>query len=83
MNLRNFHKALGPIMLAGGYILGIGLYYLINKAGIPYQDAPLDLEVKYMVNMGIGETLTKMGAATMVSAYVGRAVITIILRKKG
>ena len=82
MNLKMLHKALGPIMIAGGMILGLGLYYLVNKAGIPYQDPPLDLQIEYAVNMGIGKELTRMGAAISVVAYVARTIIVIILRKK-
>ena len=49
------------ILLSGIIILVTGLYYLIIKAGIPYQDPPLELQIKYTVNMEIGNILTKIG----------------------
>lgn len=82
MDLKLWYKALGPIMIAGGIILGIGLYYLVDKAGIPYQDPPLDLQIQYAVNMGIGKTLTKTGACISVATCVARTIIAIVLRKK-
>ena len=49
------------VILAGGIIFFIGLYYWIVKAGIPYQDPPLELQVQYAVNSGIGSILTGKG----------------------
>ena len=56
-----FKSVLIAITLAGVIVLFIGLYYVVIKAGIPYQAPPLELQIKYAVNMGIGEELTKVG----------------------
>lgn len=81
--MKNLHKILGPVMLAGAIILGIGLYYSIVKAGIPYQDPPLELQIQYAINMGIGKELTKMGVTLAGIALVGRAVLRLIMKNKG
>lgn len=49
------------VLLAGGIIVLIGLYYWIVKAGIPYQDPPLELQIRYAVNDAIGMTLLAAG----------------------
>ena len=54
-------QSLNALIIAGIIILLIGLYYLIIKAGIPYQDPPLDLRLQYAVNTRIGSILTGIG----------------------
>ena len=49
-------QTLNALIIAGIIILLIGLYYLIIKAGIPYQDPPLDLQ-----HGGIPETVLYAG----------------------
>lgn len=56
-----FKSIFNAITLAGVIVLFMGLFYVVVKAGIPYQDPPLELQIKYAVNMGIGEELTKVG----------------------
>ena len=70
------------VILAGVIILFIGLCYVIVKAGIPYQDPPLELQIKYAVNMGIGEELTKDGFWIIVFGGVARVLIGLILKRK-
>ena len=62
-------------------MLGIGLFYVIAKAGIPYQDPPVELQIQYAVNMGVGEVLIKTGAVLACLAIVGRVIIRIVLKK--
>ena len=38
-------QTVNSVMMAGGIILLIGLYYSMVKAGIPYQDPPLELQI--------------------------------------
>ncbi|MBD5094922.1 MAG: hypothetical protein HDT26_11735 [Subdoligranulum sp.] len=59
------------VLLAGGIIVLIGLYYWIVKAGIPYQDPPLELQIRYAVNDAIGMTLLAAGFKT---AFCGGAL---------
>ncbi|MBE6005458.1 MAG: hypothetical protein E7232_15535 [Lachnospiraceae bacterium] len=52
---------LNGVIISGIIIFMIGLYYLIIKAGIPYQDPTEELRIQYAINMGIGETLIGNG----------------------
>ena len=71
------------IILAGVIILFIGLYYSVIKAGIPYQDPPLELQIQYAVNMGIGETLLKYGFLITVFGIILRIIKAIITKRIG
>lgn len=70
------------ILLAGIVILIIGLYYMIIKAGIPYQDPTPELQLQYSIDMGIGDVLTTVGLCTTMVGAVCRIIIGIISRKK-
>lgn len=56
-----FCRAADSVISAGVIVFFIGLYYWIVKAGIPYQDPPLELQIQYAVNMGIGNVLVVKG----------------------
>ena len=71
------------IILAGILVLCAGLYYLVIKAGIPYQDPTPEMQLQYSINMGIGDVLTKMGIFTILAGAVCRIIIGILSRKKG
>ncbi len=64
----------GSLIGAGIIMLLIGFWYLIVKAGIPYQDPPLELQIKYAVNMGVGDTLTISGACVFAAGLAGRII---------
>jgi hypothetical protein len=70
------------VVLAGIIILSIGLYYSIIKAGIPFQDPPLELQIQYAVNQGIGDELTKTGFAVLIAGLLGRVIVGVFLRNK-
>lgn len=72
----------GAIILAGVIILAVGGYYEVIKAGIPYQDPPLELQIQYAINLGIGDELCKIGFYTILCGIVFRLVFWIV-RKKG
>ena len=59
--MKVFKEIFDSLIIAGTIILLIGLYYWIIKAGLPYQDAPTELQIQYAINLGIGETLVKTG----------------------
>ena len=63
-------------------MLGIGLFYTTVKAGIPYQDPPLELQIQYAVNMGVGNELLKVGAVLVCVSIVGRLIIRIIRKSQ-
>ena len=66
------------MIIAGVIILDIGLYYLIIKAGIPYQDPTPELQLKYSINMGIGEILTRTGLCITVIGAIVRITVGLI-----
>ena len=78
-NLKNvLCKICTVVMLSGCIIFFIGLYYWIIKAGIPYQNPPLELQIQYTVNMTIGEILLKNGFVIAISGIIVRFLLKII-----
>lgn len=69
------------VLLAGLIILAIGAYFLLIKAGIPYQDPATELAIKYTVNYGIGSILSKLGLILALSGGAVRLIIWLICRK--
>ncbi|MBO5388763.1 MAG: hypothetical protein J6A59_11585 [Lachnospiraceae bacterium] len=74
-------RLFSSILLAGLLVLGAGLYYWVIKAGIPYQDPTPEIQLQYSINMGIGDTLAKLGVFTMLTGAVCRIIIGILSRK--
>ncbi len=74
-------QMLNAIIIAGVIILFIGLYYSVIKAGIPYQDPPLDLLIQYEVNAGIGDVLLGSGFKIAVCSGIIRVVLGLLWRK--
>lgn len=72
---------ISSIILAGIILFVIGLYYSMIKAGIPYQDPPLELQMQYVINMGIGEILSKNGILIAICGGVIRLLLGLIWRK--
>lgn len=70
-------------IIAGLIMLIIGLYYLVIKAGIPYQDPTVEMQIQYSVNMGIGNTLTTTGFIMTVLGIICRIITGLISKKKG
>ena len=72
---------LNGVIISGMIILMIGLYYLIIKAGIPYQDPTEELRIQYAINMGIGETLIGNGLLVFILGLIGRIIALVLGRK--
>lgn len=72
---------INSVILAGVIIFFIGWYYEIIKAGIPYQDPPLELQIKYAINMGIGEILVRNGFVIAICGGILRLLLGLILKK--
>ena len=70
------------LLIAGVIILLISAYYLVIKAGIPYQDPPPELQIKYAVNAGIGEELFKDGSIVFVVGLAGRIAAWLLNKKR-
>ena len=77
-----FHQIINAVLLAGVIIFFIGAYYCVIKAGIPYQDAPPELQLQYAVNMGIGEVLVKNGFLIFVGAGIVRLIFKLVLKRR-
>ena len=75
-------QTVNSIIMAGVIVLFIGLYYSVIKAGIPYQDPPLELQIKYAINMEIGETLTGKGFAIAICGGIVRIILALILKTR-
>ncbi len=70
------------ILFAGILVLATGLYYMVIKAGIPFQDPTPEMQLQYSINMGIGDALTKVGFCTTMAGSICRIVIGVLSRKK-
>ncbi len=66
------------MIILGIIILSIGLYYLIIKAGIPYQDPTPELQIQYEKNMSIGETISMVGFCITTVAAICRIVAGLL-----
>lgn len=75
-------RVFSSIILAGILVLCAGLYYLVIKAGIPYQDPTPELQLQYSINMGIGDVLTKIGLCTTMAGSICRVILGVLSRKK-
>lgn len=74
--------ASGAVILAGIIILFTGIYYWVIKAGIPYQDPPLELQIQYAINTGIGNTLVKEGLLISICGGIARLLFQLVLKKR-
>ena len=70
------------VILAGLIILLIGLYYWIVKAGIPYQDPTPEMQLRYEIDMRIGDELIKDGCITALIGIAGRAAAWLTGKRK-
>lgn len=70
------------VLLAGMIILLIGVYYCVIKAGIPCQDPPMELQIQYAINMGIGEMLVKDGFLIFTCGGIARFFLKLVLKKR-
>lgn len=68
-------QALNAIVLSDIILIFIGSYYCVVKAGIPYQDPPLELQIQYIIDMRIGEILLKKGLFMTICGGVVRLVL--------
>jgi len=75
-------QTLNAVLLAGIIILFIGAYYCIIKAGIPYQDPPLELQIQYAIHMRIGEILVKVGFLISVCGGIARLIFKLMVKRR-
>lgn len=77
-----FCQTTNAVLLAGIIMLFTGIYYCVIKAGIPYQDPPLELQIQYAVNMGIGEILVKDGFLMSLCGMAVRLLFQFVWKKR-
>ncbi len=70
------------VLLAGIIILSTGIYYCVIKAGIPYQDPPLELQIQYTINWEIGNILVKEGFLLSICGGIAGLLYKLILKKR-
>ena len=70
-----FREISNAVLLAGVIILVIGLYYLVIKAGIPYQDPTVEMQIRYAIDDGIGSVLSKVGFILALCGGIARVVV--------
>lgn len=75
-------QTINAILLAGMIILFIGAYYWVIKAGIPYQDPTVELQIQYAINMGIGDILVKDGFLIFICGGIARLLYELVAKKK-
>ena len=75
-------QTINAAILAGIMILFMGIYYCVIEAGIPYQDPPLELQIQYAINMGIGNILVKEGFLISICGGIARWLLKLVWKKK-
>ena len=76
--IKNFFSG---VLTAGIINVLLGLFYWVIVGGIPYQDAPLNLQIEYTANMRVGDTLFFIGALLCFIGIIGKIVLYFFRRK--
>ena len=72
-------RRLGGAALSGGLVMAlIGAYYAVVRAGVPYQDPTVEMQIHYAVQLGVGITLLRLGVVFTVAG----AALKLLLRAK-
>ena len=66
------------LIITGIIILVIGFYYSVFKAGIPYQDSTIELQIQYEIDYNIGNVLTKIGSITTACSGIICAILLLV-----
>jgi biotin transporter BioY len=74
-NMNFIKKTLSSLIISGIIIFVVGVYYLMIKAGIPYQDPTPEMQLQYSVNMEVGNVLIKLGLCMTVVGSIIRIII--------
>lgn len=79
--MKNKRKSLiNGIVISSIIFIVIGIYYLIIS-GIPYQDAPMELLIKYEVNQKVGEICIGFGLGLLMLWIISKIIIMLINRR--
>ena len=69
---------LNSLILAGVILLFMGSYYWMIKAGIPYQDPTLEMQIQYTIDLRIGQILLGNGFLIAICGGVIRLILKLI-----
>ncbi len=75
--MEKMKKIATSVMLVGVVIFAIGMYFAFVKAGIPYQDPTVEMQIQYMVDMKVGDILSVTGLLMIIVATGIRLLIGI------
>lgn len=75
-------QTVNSVILAGVIVFLIGLYYMVIKAGIPYQDPPIELQIEYAIHMGIGDILVGKGFLIAICGGIIRLFLGLMRKKQ-
>ena len=78
MKEKTRYGLLNSLILTGGILFLMGLYYWMIKAGIPYQDPTLEMQIQYTVDMRIGEILMGNGFLIAICGGIIRLIFLMI-----
>lgn len=69
-------------LFAGIIIFAIGAYYAVVKAGLPYQDPTMELQIRYATYYGVGDILLMWGSVLSLCGAIARSIIWWSCRKE-
>lgn len=69
-------------ILAGVIVFVVGLYYMMFKAGIPYQDPTPEMTLHWTAAWYAGEACMKTGAAIFGTAVIGSIAVWLTQRRE-
>ena len=78
MKEKTRYGLLNSLILAGVILLFIGSYYWMIKAGIPYQDPTLEMQIQYTIDLRIGEILMRNGFRIAICGGIIRLIFGLI-----
>ena len=78
MKEKTRYGLLNSLILTGVILFLMGLYYWMIKAGIPYQDPTLEMQIQYTVDMRIGEILMGNGFLIAICGGIIRLIFLMI-----
>ena len=58
------------LLMAGVFVFLVGEYYLVFRAGIPYQDPTPELQLQYAIDVRAGYSLIHTGAMITIVGLV-------------
>jgi hypothetical protein len=78
---QRFKNFFSGFVVAGLINILLGLFYWIIKAGIPYQDPTLEMQINYAANMRVGDILIVIGAILFIIGILGKIVLYFFRNK--